>query len=178
MSGEGRTAMPKIRIELFALALLLGSAMLCVPTPAGRALASPAPASGIPAADLIQPAEFAAALQAGASKPVVLQVGFRTLYDQAHISGAEYAGAAGEESGLHALRERVAKLQKDTAIVIYCGCCPWSRCPNIAAAFAALHALGFTRVKALYIADNFGSDWVDKGYPVDKAHPGSANAGS
>jgi hypothetical protein len=26
--------------------------------------------------------------------------------------------------------------------------------------------MGFTRVKALYIADNFGTDWVDKGYPA------------
>ena len=38
----------------------------------------------------------------------------------------------------------------------------------MAAAYDALHALGFTRVKALHIADNFGTDWVDKGYPVAK----------
>jgi hypothetical protein len=25
--------------------------------------------------------------------------------------------------------------------------------------------MGFTNVKALYIANNFGTDWVDKGYP-------------
>ena len=135
-----------------------------------------APASSIPAAALIQPAELAAALQAGAaSKPVVLQVGFRTLYDQAHIPGADYTGAAGEDQGLRGLRERVAKLQNDTAIVIYCGCCPWSHCPNIAAAFAVLRDLGFTKLKVLYIPNNFGSDWVDKGYPVEKGHqdPGS-----
>jgi len=28
--------------------------------------------------------------------------------------------------------------------------------------------MGFTNVKVLYIADNFGADWVDKGYPTAK----------
>jgi hypothetical protein len=26
--------------------------------------------------------------------------------------------------------------------------------------------MGFKNVKVLYIAHNFGADWVDKGYPV------------
>jgi thiosulfate/3-mercaptopyruvate sulfurtransferase len=133
----------------------------------GPALAQHLPAASIPAADLIQPADLAANLKsAPAPKPLILQVGFRTLYAQAHIPGSEYVGAAGEVAGLQLLRNRVAKLTKDTAIVIYCGCCPWSHCPNIAAAYDALHALGFTQVKVLYIADNFGDDWVSLGYPV------------
>jgi hypothetical protein len=37
---------------------------------------------------------------------------------------------SGEEAGLQLLRNRVAKLPKNTAIVIYCGCRPWSNCPN------------------------------------------------
>ena len=37
------------------------------------------------------------------------------------------------------------------------------------ASYEAVHALGFTKLKALYIAGNFGSDWVDKGYPVEKS---------
>ena len=173
--------MLRTHIEPVALALwVLVIAAVCAPV--SRALATSPPASRIPAADLIQPAELAAELaapQAGvASKPLVLQVGFRTLYDQAHIPGAEYSGAAGEDRGLLTLREHVAKLPRDTAIVIYCGCCPWSRCPNVAAAFTALRELGFTLLKVLYIPDNFGSDWVDKGYPVDKGHAGSAPAGS
>ncbi len=28
--------------------------------------------------------------------------------------------------------------------------------------------LGFTHVKVMYIAENFGDDWVNKGYPVAK----------
>jgi hypothetical protein len=27
--------------------------------------------------------------------------------------------------------------------------------------------MGFTNVKALYLANNFGADWADKGYPVE-----------
>jgi rhodanese-related sulfurtransferase len=133
------------------------------------ALADTGPAASIPVPSLIQPAELAAQLRSGASQPLILQVGFRALYDRAHIPGAEYAGPAREEEGLRQLRERVAALPRDTAIVIYCGCCPWSHCPNIAAAFAALKQLGFTHVKALYIAENFGSDWLDKGYPTAQA---------
>jgi thiosulfate/3-mercaptopyruvate sulfurtransferase len=133
----------------------------------GTAPAQHIPAASIPAADLVQPADLAAILKsAAAPKRLILHVGFRTLYAQAHIPDSEYVGAAGEGTGLQLLRNRVAKLTKDTAIVIYCGCCPWSHCPNIAAAYNALHALGFTRVKVLYIAVNFGDDWVNLGYPV------------
>jgi thiosulfate/3-mercaptopyruvate sulfurtransferase len=135
----------------------------------GSALAEHKPAASIPKIDLIQPADFAASLKnASAPKPLILHVGFRKLYLQAHIPDSEYVGPADEDTGLELLRSRVAKLAKDTAIVIYCGCCPWKDCPNIAAAYDVLHALGFTQVKVLYMADNFGDNWVDQGYPVAK----------
>ncbi len=131
-------------------------------------LADPKPASSIPAEFLVEPREFAAALHGQHNpKPLILQVGFRTLYDQAHIPGAEYAGPANEDEGLRRLRDRVAGLPKDTPIVIYCGCCPWTRCPNVAAAFDTLHGLGFSHLQVLHIAENFGTDWVDKGYPAE-----------
>jgi thiosulfate/3-mercaptopyruvate sulfurtransferase len=124
-------------------------------------------AAGIPAPVLIQPSELRQLIQAQ-EKPVVLQVGSHVLYAEAHLAGAEYVGAAGSPAGITALRERLSKLSKDQLIVIYCGCCPWGRCPNIRPAFEQLHAMGFTRVRALYVEDNFGKDWVDKGYPTDK----------
>jgi thiosulfate/3-mercaptopyruvate sulfurtransferase len=126
-------------------------------------------ASSIPAADLLQPATLAATLQSDSTvRPLVLQVGFRKLFDEAHIIAAEYAGPGGASVGLTLLRERVAKLPKDSAIVIYCGCCPWDHCPNIGAAFSELRLLGFRNVKALYIAHDFGTDWIENGYPVTK----------
>jgi rhodanese-related sulfurtransferase len=148
---------------LFAAAILF---LLHIPI----ALAQSAhiPASSIPTADLIQPADFAASLQSTSPKPLILQVGSHVLFAEAHIPDAEYAGPTNQEAGLQILKDRVATLPKDTAIVLYCGCCPWDRCPNIAPAYNQLHAMGFTHLKVLYIADNFGSNWVAKGYPVVK----------
>lgn len=151
----------KIR-SLVAAALLT---ILVGPMPSKAA--SPAKADE---AGLIQPAELAAVLGSPkAGKPVILQVGFRVLYEQAHIPGAEYVGAASEAAGLSGLRARVKKLPKDAFIVLYCGCCPWAKCPNIKPAYAALKSLGFSNVKRLKIAKNFGADWVAKGYPVAPA---------
>ena len=146
---------------LSTLAILAGAA--------GPVLADHKPAASLPAAALMQPADFAATLNASAtSKPLILQVGFRKAYLQAHIPGSEYVGAASEEDGAKVLRERVATLHKDSAIVLYCGCCPWSKCPNIAAAYEALQHLGFKNVKVIYIADDFGTNWVDQGFPTAK----------
>jgi thiosulfate/3-mercaptopyruvate sulfurtransferase len=143
---------------------------------AGREQAqSAAPASGpgsaltIPQGDLIQPEALVALLQGKASdKPLVLQVGSHVLFSQAHIRGSEYAGPGSQAAGLQLLRDRVAGLSKGKPIVLYCGCCPWNRCPNMAPAFHLLGDLGFTHVKALYLANNLGTDWVDKGYPVER----------
>ncbi len=124
-------------------------------------------ASSIPASQLVNPEDLVKRLQAKGEKPLVLQVGPRMLYQQAHIVGAEYVGAGSTDAGLAQLRQRAGSLTKNKSIVLYCGCCPWSHCPNVKPAFEALRAMGFTNVKVLYIANNFGADWVDKGYPVE-----------
>jgi thiosulfate/3-mercaptopyruvate sulfurtransferase len=121
----------------------------------------------IPSPALLQPIELVQMLRAS-EKPLVLQIGSHVLYAEAHVPGSEYVGAAGTSAGQQALRERVSALKKDQLIVVYCGCCPWGRCPNIRPAYEQLQALGFTHVKALYLPDNFGTDWVDKGYPTTK----------
>jgi rhodanese-related sulfurtransferase len=104
----------------------------------------------------------------GAAKPLVLQVGSHVLFAEAHIPGSEYAGAGSQPEGLQMLQRRVASLSRTAPIVLYCGCCPWNRCPNIEPAFAKLKEMGFTNVKVLHLADNFGADWAAKGYPVEK----------
>ncbi len=119
-------------------------------------------------AQLIQPAELVKILQAKGEKPVILMVGFKVLYAQAHIPGAEYIGPGSDERGIAQLRQRAQTLSKKRAIVVYCGCCPWQHCPNIDPALKLLRDLGFTNVKALYMANNFGQDWMNKGYPVEK----------
>jgi hypothetical protein len=35
-------------------------------------------------------------------------------------------------------------------------------------AYKRLHDLGFTNVKVLYLANNFGDDWLYKGYRVEQ----------
>lgn len=119
---------------------------------------------------LIQPQELAAILNSKQPKPLILNVGPRMLYAQAHIPGAEYIGAGSDESGRQALRNRVKNVPKQQFIVLYCGCCPWSHCPNVHPAYKELFELGYRNVKVLYIANNFGADWVDRGYPTERGH--------
>jgi thiosulfate/3-mercaptopyruvate sulfurtransferase len=113
---------------------------------------------------LIQPPELAARL---AAKPAIFQVGPNVMYRSHRIPGALYAGPGSKAEGLALLKEAAGKLPRDREIVLYCGCCPWDKCPNIQPAIDSLKQMGFTHVKALYIADNFKSNWIDKGYPVE-----------
>jgi thiosulfate/3-mercaptopyruvate sulfurtransferase len=118
---------------------------------------------------LIQPEELVNALKStNGPKPLIIQVGFHVLYLQAHIPGSEYIGPASSADGLGRLRKRVESLPRTQSILLYCGCCPWSRCPTINPAYKELRAMGFKNVKVLYIAHDFGTDWVEKGYPVAK----------
>lgn len=136
------------------------------------ALAQPLVADGIPPdpqiplRHMISPEELSQLLKT--QQPLVLQVGPRTLYDQAHITGAEYVGATSEPEGLNALLTRVKSEPKNKLIVVYCGCCPWKNCPNVHPAYRELRNLGYTNVRVLYVAHNLGVDWVDKGYPTTK----------
>ncbi|HYM79036.1 MAG TPA: rhodanese-like domain-containing protein [Candidatus Dormibacteraeota bacterium] len=124
--------------------------------------------SSIAPGRLINPEDLVKMLQTAKEKPLMLQVGSHVLFTQAHIPSSEYVGAASTEAGLQQLRKRVESLPRTKFIVLYCGCCPWNHCPNVKPADDALHAMGFTNVKVLYIADNFGTNWVDKGYPTAK----------
>ena len=145
-------------------------AIACIPCAAANARqTSRSGDASIPAAHLLRPAELARLLRApNGEKPLILQVGSHVMFAEAHIPGSEYAGAGGQESGLRMLRERLKDVPRSRFIVIYCGCCPWPKCPNIRPAYRLIASMGFTRVKALYIEDNFGADWVAKGYPVAK----------
>ena len=103
----------------------------------------------------------------GVEKPAVFHVGFRVLFVQAHIPGSQYAGPGSSPAGLDAIRKAVAAFPKTKPIVLYCGCCPWERCPNMEQQWRALLSAGFTDVSVLVIPKNFGQDWVSKGYPTE-----------
>jgi rhodanese-related sulfurtransferase len=150
----------------------LGSVVLILPQQSAAQFSNSAvpaaSASSIPESQLMQPAAVAKLLQGGGGTALILQVGSHVMFAQAHIPGSLYAGPGAQAAGLQLLEQKVNKTPKDKLIVIYCGCCPWSRCPNMGPAYKRLRELGFTNVKALYIANNFGDDWVAKGYSVEK----------
>jgi thiosulfate/3-mercaptopyruvate sulfurtransferase len=156
-NAKTRTIVNTLITVTIALAIAVPSAM-----------AQPGTAAKIPQSALIQAADLAKALQMSGRKPVILQVGSHILFTQAHVPGAEYMGAASSAEGIAKLRARVKALKKSDAIVLYCGCCPWEHCPNIAPAYKELRSLGFNHVKVLYLASNFGADWVYKGFPTAK----------
>jgi rhodanese-related sulfurtransferase len=116
---------------------------------------------------LIQPAELAPRVNSKGDRPTILYVGPKVLFRSKHIPGSVFVGPGSNAAGLALLRTEAAKLPKDREIVIYCGCCPWDRCPNIQPAIDALKEIGFTKVKALYLPTGFKVDWIDKGYAVE-----------
>jgi thiosulfate/3-mercaptopyruvate sulfurtransferase len=122
------------------------------------------------AADLVH--EIGNAKDGGA--PTIVYVGFRTLFEGGHIPEASFHGTASKEEGLAELKKWVASLPRSTNLVVYCGCCPFDRCPNTRPAYAALHEMGFTHVRVLVLPTSFAADWVEKGYPMQKG-VGSAN---
>ena len=126
-----------------------------------------ASAESLPAAALEQPGELDSILKSSTGeKPLILQIGFAVLYRQAHITGADYASPASQPEGLELLRKRLQSVPRNKFIVLYCGCCPWDHCPNVKPAYDEVRKMGFTNVKVVHMANNFGTDWVYKGYPT------------
>ncbi|HEV2425841.1 MAG TPA: rhodanese-like domain-containing protein [Terriglobia bacterium] len=128
---------------------------------AGQALPDPwTPAQVMTPEDLLQ-------ALSKPTKPVVIAVTFRQLYDRGHVPGALYFGPGQNPVTIAALKEWAANQPKDEEIVIYCGCCPWPDCPNIKPPFALLKDLGFTRLRVVKIDTDFRRAWIEKKYPVE-----------
>jgi len=140
-----------------------------------RALAAAAPpppqaggALSIPPASVLDPAQLVDMLSKPGEKPAVICVGFKFLYDAAHIPGSLYRGPGREGAGIVSLAQWAGNAPKNKTVVIYCGCCPWAQCPNVEPACVALKKMGLAQVKVLRIDQNFGADWVTKGFPTEK----------
>jgi rhodanese-related sulfurtransferase len=125
-------------------------------------------------ADVVEPAALAATLQ-DAKRPLVISVAFPVLYRSRHIAGALDAGATSKPEGVETLRKIVSGKPKDTEIVIYCGCCPMDKCPNVRPAFRALKELGYRNVRVLNIPTNMSADWYSKNYPSEPGVPAPAS---
>lgn len=145
---------------MFAFLALAGGA-------GARGLAGPDPWG---AAEVLRPEKLVAVLGSSArdKKPLLVHVGFDFLYRNGHIPGSIYAGPAKEPAGIERLRAQLRDVPRSREIVLYCGCCPMGKCPNLRPAFLAVRALGFTRVRILSLRDNFDRNWIKKGYPTEK----------
>jgi hypothetical protein len=116
--------------------------------------------------DLLDPASLAQEIQS-TKPPAIVCVAFTVLYRSKHILHALGAGPGSTAEGLAALKQAVVKLPKDADIVIYCGCCPMVKCPNIRPAYTTLKEMGFTHIRVLNIATNMHTDWYEKNYPSE-----------
>ena len=146
---------------LIALAVSLAAA-------AGARAAGGASAEPWKASDLIEIGDFAARLSPAGEKPVIVYVGFDFLYRSGHIPGALYFGAGRNEEALAALAKWARTAPRGKTVVMYCGCCPWSECPNIRPAFKVLRAAGVKNLKLLRIPNSLLRDWISLGHPIEK----------
>lgn len=162
----------KLRIRLSAIVLLL---IVAGAFPTGIVPRAAAPVDPWAAAQTVAPGDLANELHAERDPALtIIYVGVRTLYSGAHIPGATFHGPGSTEQGIADLKKFASTLPKNSNVVIYCGCCPLDRCPNLRPAFSALRDLGFTHLRVLILPTSFAADWIEKGYPVEK---GSGNVG-
>jgi thiosulfate/3-mercaptopyruvate sulfurtransferase len=151
-----------------AVVILFAASAGLVPVPAIRGQEKRLPDPWT-AAQTVQPADLARELgDKNGTPPTIVYVGFHTLFAGGHIPGATFHGSASTEQGLSDLKKWAEELPRTANLVIYCGCCPLEKCPNIRPAFTALDTMGFKRLRVLVLPTSFATDWADKGYPIQK----------
>lgn len=153
-------------VSLLTFVLALALLSLPVPTIQGQEKKAADPWSS---SETIQPAVLAKILtDKSSSVPTVVFVGFRSLYVGGHVPDAAYHGTASTEQGLAELKAWAASLPRSTDLVIYCGCCPMDKCPNLRPAYTALSGMGFKKLRVLVLPTSFAADWAAKDYPMQK----------
>jgi len=159
--------LPQMIWRYVAAALLLAGIALLGLTPSGPLMADSDPWTK---EQTLQPTDLVKELENSKIAPTVVFVGFNRLYSAGHIKDTQYHGTASNDEGLKELTSWAGSLPRATNLVIYCGCCPMDRCPNIRPAFKALQNLGFKSVRVLLLPTNFATDWADKGLPYNKGN--------
>ena len=157
---EGRRKAAAILVVL-TIRLALPGPLVARQDPGGHSQDPWDQAEALPPADLVP-------LLADSTPPAVVYVGFKPLYRPGHIPGAPLHGPTSDPQGLEDLRRWAERIPRSTMIVIYCGCCPLDKCPNVRPAFTLLKTMGFTNLHVLKLTTSFAADWVEKGYPLEK----------
>lgn len=109
---------------------------------------------------LIEPAALAQTIEANKDIPLIYCIGPGVV-----IPHSIDIGMTSEQENLQKFKETIDKLPRTANIVIYCGCCPFAKCPNVRPAIAALKDKKFTNFHLLNLPDNIKKDWIAKGYP-------------
>ena len=163
-----RTIPCRISLAISLLSLLLALGLVSLPMTATHGQEKKA-ADPWSSSETMEPSVLAKMLtDKYSSLPTVVFVGFRSLYAGGHVPNASFHGTASTEQGLAELKVWAASLPRTTELVIYCGCCPMDKCPNIRPAYTALGDMGFKKVRVLILPTSFAADWADKGYPMQK----------
>ncbi|MGH3056298.1 MAG: rhodanese-like domain-containing protein [Gaiellaceae bacterium] len=151
-----------------SLAIRIGW-LLLVALAFGLPIACAKPVRTLTTSDTIQPGELAKVLaDSSAAHPMLIHVGFDPLYRSGHIPGSAYAGAGSKPGGLASLKDILKTVPASEPIVLYCGCCPWTDCPNVRPAFQTALASGHSNVHVLFIQKTLEHDWTEPGYPTAK----------
>lgn len=112
--------------------------------------------------DLMEPSTLAAII----SNPKAKQAQIFNIGVVDDIKGAINMGGVSEKENLGRFKIILSKLPKSTFLVVYCGCCPFERCPNIRPAVNLLKTMGFTNAKLLNLPTNLQQNWISKGFPI------------
>lgn len=110
---------------------------------------------------LMQPSELALKINAHEKLPVIISIGPGAI-----IPNSIDIGMISDGNNKDKFIQAISKLDKNSSIVIYCGCCPFDRCPNVRPAIEELKKRKFTNYKLLNLSTNIKTDWISKGYPT------------
>lgn len=111
---------------------------------------------------LLEPEALASRISQGKTEDLlILSIG-----PDAIIKGSVDIGPGMEKENIEKLKAHLSEVPRNKEVVIYCGCCPFDRCPNIRPAFTLLKQMGFKKGKLLNIRQNIKVNWLDKDYPT------------
>lgn len=115
----------------------------------------------------MKPAELARRLgEVEAGRLVVLFVGPPGHFEEGHVPGARRLPHVGTAEGKAALARELETTPPDIGIVVYCGCCPYTRCPSVRPANAILREARREGARWLDMPTSFEKDWAARGFPV------------
>jgi rhodanese-related sulfurtransferase len=95
--------------------------------------------------------------------PIIFNVG-----PMENIKKAVFVGRATSATFVDQMRQNLNMVPKTRTVVVYCGCCSFTSCPNLKPAYDALIKLGYTNAKVLDLPEGIKPDWVAKGYPTEE----------